>query len=111
MRSKYLQWFAVILIIEIGLLHIITAQKEYDEAAYMGYLCAANFFGSLVAAFGIYHKQLWGWILGLVISVGSIAGYIWSRTLGMPSMNVEEWFSPYGIVSMTLEGVFVLLVL
>lgn len=111
MKSKYLQWFAIVLIIEIGLLHIITAQKEYDEAVYMGYLFAANFFGSLIAAFGIYHKQLWGWILGLVISVGSIAGYIWSRTLGMPSMNVEEWFSPYGIVSMSLEGIFVVLVL
>ena len=38
MKSKFLQWFAIILIIEIGLLHILTAQKEYDEAAYMGYL-------------------------------------------------------------------------
>jgi len=111
MKSKFLQWLAIILIIEIGLLHIITAQKEYDEAAYMGYLFAANFFGSLIAAFGIYHKQLWGWILGFVIAIGSIAGYIWSRTLGMPSMNVEEWFSPYSVVSISLEGIFVLLIL
>jgi hypothetical protein len=111
MKSKLLQWLAILLIVQIGLLHIFTAQKEYDEAAYMGYLFAANFFGALVAAFGIYHKQLWGWILGFVISLGSIAGYIWSRTLGMPSMNVEEWFSPYGIVSMSLEGAFILLVL
>jgi len=111
MKSKFLQWFAIVLILEIGLLHIITAQKEYDEAVYMGYLFAANFFGSLIAAFGIFHKQRWGWMLGFVISIGSIAGYIWSRTIGMPSMNVEEWFSPYGIVSMSLEGVFVLLVL
>jgi len=111
MKSKLLQWLAILFIIQIGLFHIFTAQKEYNEAAYMGYLFAANFFGALLAAFGIYHKQLWGWILGFVISIGSIVGYIWSRTLGMPSMNVEEWFSPYGIVSMSLEGAFILLVL
>ena len=69
----------------------------------MGYLFAANFFGSLIAAFGIYHRQRWGWMLGLVIAAGSIAGYIWSRTFGMPGMNVEEWFAPYGIVSMSVE--------
>ena len=111
MKSKFLHWLAIILILEIGLLHIITAQGEYEEAAYMGYLFAANFFGSLIAALGIYHKQFWGWMLGLVIAAGSIAGYIWSRTLGMPGMNVEEWFTPYGIVSMSLEGAFILLVL
>lgn len=111
MKSKLLQWLAIILIVQIGMLHILTAQKEYEEAAYMGYLFAANFFGTLIAAWGIYHRWLWGWMLGFVISVGSIAGYIWSRTLGMPEMNVEEWFSPYGIVSLSLEGAFILLVL
>jgi hypothetical protein len=110
-ESKFLYWYGIVLILEIGLLHILTAQAEYAEAAYMGYLFAANFFGSLIAAFGIYCKQVWGWVLGLVIALGSIAGYIWSRTLGMPGMNVEEWFSPYGIVSMSIEGAFILLFL
>ncbi len=110
-ESKILYWYGIILILEIGLLHIMTAQGEYEEAAYMGYLFAANFFGSLIAAFGIYHKQFWGWMLGLLIAAGSIAGYIWSRTFGMPEMNVEEWFSPYGLVSMSVETAFVFLVL
>jgi hypothetical protein len=110
-ESKFLNWYGIVLILEIGVLHIITAQGEYEEAAYMGYLFAANFFGSLVAAFGIYHRQFWGWMLGLVIAVGSIAGYAWSRTFGMPQMNVEEWFSPYGIVSISVECIFILLTL
>ncbi len=110
-RSKFLHWFGIVLILATGLLHLMTAQGEYEEAAYMGYLFAANFFGALIAAFGIYHRQIWGWSLGLVIAVGSIAGYAWSRTLGMPGMDVEEWFSPYGIVSLSVEGVFILLFL
>jgi hypothetical protein len=89
------------------LLHLVIAQGEYEEAAYMGYLFAANFFGSLIAAFGIYHRQRWGWWLGLVIAAGSIAGYIWSRTFGMPGMNVEEWLAPYGVVSLSVEAAFI----
>jgi hypothetical protein len=111
MRSKLPGWLAIVLMLEIGLIHIMAAQGEYDEAAYMGYLFAANFLGALIAAFGMYRGRLWGWMLGLLIAVGSMAGYIWSRTLGMPRMNVEEWFSPYGIVSMAAEGLFILLAL
>jgi len=113
MKSKILHWFAIVLILETGLIHIIMAQGEYEMAPYAGYLFAANFFGALVAAFGIYHRQVWGWALGFVISAGSIAAYIWSRTLGMPGMesHVMEWFTPYAVVSKLVEGVFVLLFL
>jgi len=111
MKSKFLHWLAIVLILEIGLLHIMTAQVEYEEAAYMGYLFAANFFAALIAAFGVYHKWFWGWVLGVVIAAGSIAGYIWSRTLGMPDMNVEEWFTPYGVMALSVEGLFILIFL
>jgi hypothetical protein len=111
MKSNVLRWLAISLILEIGLLHIANAQGEYEAAAYMGYLFAANFFGALLAAFGIYYRQFWGWALGWIIAAGSIAGYAWSRTRGWPGMNVEEWFSPYGIVSLSVEGLFLLLAL
>jgi hypothetical protein len=108
MKSKILQWLAIALIVITGLLHLFTAQGEYEEAAYMGYLFVANFFGALLAAFGIYHRRVWGWMLGFAVAAGSIAGYIWSRTLGMPGMEHEEWITPYGVVAMLVEGLFVL---
>jgi len=111
MKSHLIRWLGVLLILETGLLHIMTAQLEYEEAAYMGYLFLANFLGALIAALGIYRKQTWGWVLGLVIAIGSIAGYAWSRTLGMPGMEVEEWFTPYGAVALSIEGAFVILFL
>ena len=108
MKPTFLHWLGIILILEIGLLHIMTAQTEYDEAAYMGYLFAANFFGSIIAALGIYRKQSWAWWLGLVIAIGSITGYSWSRTVGMPGMATEEWIVPYGVVANIVEVLFVL---
>jgi hypothetical protein len=79
----------------------------------LGYLFAANFFGALLVALGIYHQRYWGWALGFVISAGSIGAYIWSRTLGMPGTEAHlgEWFTPYAVVSKLVEGVFVLLFL
>jgi hypothetical protein len=109
MKSKILQWLALVLILETGLLHFVTAQAEFEEAAYLGYLFMANFLAALVAAYGIYRFKAWGWALGAFIAAGSMAGYIWSRTLGMPGMEVEAWVTPYGLVALGVEGLFLLL--
>jgi hypothetical protein len=109
MKTKILQWLAVVLILQTGLIHLLTAQTEYEEAAYLGYLFIANFLAALIAAYGIYRQRRWGWALGLLIAVSSIAAYTWSRTQGMPGMEIEEWFSPFGIVALSVEGIFILL--
>jgi hypothetical protein len=111
MKPRLLHWLAILLILVTGLLHIMTAQAEYEEAAYMGYLFAANFFGSLLAAYAIHRKQVWGWTLGLVIAAGSIGGYMYSRTLGLPGMNVEEWFAPYAVLALSAEVFYILVYL
>ena len=109
MKPKIFQWLAIVLIIEIGLIHLFKAQAEFDEAAYMGFLFAANFLVSVIAALAIHRNLELGWVLGTIVAMGSVAGYIWSRTFGMPGMNIEEWISPYGIASLVLEVGFVYL--
>ncbi len=109
MKKRFLNWLAIVLILETGLLHLMTAQSEYEEAVYMGYLFVGNFVLALIAAYGIYRKELWGWLVGLFVALASIAGYIWSRSLGMPGMEVEEWLMPFGISAMVIEVLFVLL--
>lgn len=112
MRSKTFQWLAIILIVITGYLHLITAGEEYAEARYMGVLFLANFLGALVSAVGILRRKLWwGWVLGVVIAAGSILGYIQSRTVGMPGMEVEEWYDPIGIPAMIAEGLFLVVTL
>lgn len=111
MKSRIFHWLAIILILEVGLIHFVTAQHEYEEAAYVGYLFVLNFTGALLAAYGIYRRGMWGWWLGLAIAAGSIAGYIWSCTLGLPGTEVEEWFLPSGVIALALESLYVLIVL
>jgi hypothetical protein len=110
MKSKLLQGLAILLIIEVGLVHYFSAQHEFEEAALLGYLFMANFVGALVAAYGIYRQKMWGWGLGFAIAAGSLAGYIWSRTAGLPGLEAEAWITPWGLASLIAECLFVLLV-
>jgi hypothetical protein len=106
MKSKLLQALAIVLIIEIGLVHYFTSQHEFEEAAILGYLFIMNFLGALLAAYGIYRRKIWGWGLGLTIALGSLVAYIWSRTSGLPGLEPEAWFSSWGILSLVTESLF-----
>jgi hypothetical protein len=110
MKIKIVRGLAIFLLIEIGLVHYFSAQHEFEEAWILGYLFVANFFGALLAAYGIYRRKRWGWALGLFIALGSLVGYMWSRTTGLPLLPAEEWLYPWGVTSVIAEVLFCLLV-
>jgi hypothetical protein len=105
---KLLQWFAIGFIVVAGLIHLYTTPGELNEDLYLGLLFIANCVGAVVAAYGILRGRRWGWVLGFLVAVGSIGGYVWSRTSGLPGMDVEEWLNPAGIASLLVEGLFVI---
>ena len=107
MKAKIVNWLAILLVLETGLIHMLNAQSEYEEAAYMGYLFVGNFLVAIIAAYGIYRQHKWGWFLGFGLAAASIAGYSWSRTAGMPAMEVEEWLAPWGITALIVETLFI----
>jgi hypothetical protein len=110
MKMKILRGLAIFLILEVGLTHYLSSQHEFEEAWILGYLFLANFLGSLAAAYGIYRRKNWGWALGCLISAGSLAAYVWSRTSGLPGLRAEEWLYPWGVLSVVTEILFCLLV-
>jgi hypothetical protein len=110
MKSKLKQGLAILVILEIGLVHYFSAQHEFEESTLLGFLFIANFLGSLVAAYGIYRRKLWGWGLGSFIALGSLTAYVWSRTTGLPGLEPEEWLSPWGVMSLVSEGLFLAMV-
>jgi hypothetical protein len=111
MKLKMLRVIAIFLIIEVGLVHYFSSQHEFEEAWILGYLFIANFLGSLVAAYGIYRQRDWGRGLGVFIALGSLVGYVWSRSTGLPYLPAEEWLYPWGVTSVISEGLFLLVVL
>lgn len=111
MKNKILRGLAIFLIIEVGLTHYFSADHAYEESWIEGYLFVANFLGALVAAYGIYRRKTWGWILGFTVAGGAMLSYIWSRTSGLPGLPVEEWIDPWGTTAFIVEGLFCLLAL
>ncbi len=110
MKTKILMWLGVILLIITGLVHLYLVQEEFEEAAYIGVLFFLNFLGSFIAAVGVLRGQAWGWLLGLLVTSGSVAAYILSRTAGLPGHPAEEWTVPSGLLSLAAEILFVILV-
>jgi uncharacterized membrane protein YfcA len=96
------------LIVIVGLIHLINSPEDLAEGSYTGLLYLANFVGALTAAIGIYRGRSWGWSLGALVSVGAFAGYVISRTVGLPGLPVEtEWLEPLGVLSLIVEALFV----
>jgi len=107
---RIFSWFGIALIVTTGLIHVMNASDSFQEAAYKGWLFYANGMGALVAAYGIYRgKRSWGWNLGLLIALGSLIGYVASRTVGLPHIPAEPdaWLEPFGVASLIVEGLFV----
>ena len=102
-----LAWAGASLIAAVGLIHLLEAPEELEEATYLGLLFLANFGGAVVAAIGIYRGHKWGWGLGALLAGGAFAGYVISRTLGLPGMPVEVWLEPLGVLSLLVEGLFI----
>jgi hypothetical protein len=106
--SKKVMWAGIVLILVTGMIHLIDAPSSFGDATYKGILFVANGIGAAVAALGIYHgARDWGWGLGLLIAGGALAGYIISRTLGLPGLGPDVWIEPLGIASLIVEAAYV----
>ena len=111
--SERLVGAGISLIVIVGLIHLINSPEDLEEGSYTGLLYLANFFGAILAAIGIYRGRSWGWSLGALVSVGAFAGYVISRTIGLPGLGVEEeWLEPLGVLSLgvlslVVEALFV----
>jgi hypothetical protein len=106
--SERLVGAGISLIVIVGLIHLINSPGDLEEGSYTGLLYLANFVGALAAAVGIYRGERWGWALGLLVAAGAFAGYVVSRTVGLPGLPVEEeWLEPLGVLSLLVEALFV----
>ncbi len=109
-RQTVEKWIGLVLILGIGAIHLIAMPDQFDDAAYKGVLFLINGALAAAAATGIWRSQRWGWPLGLGLSAATAAGYVWSRTVGLPGLPVDpNVFEPLGVASVAGELAFVLL--
>jgi hypothetical protein len=108
--NQHSSWIGISLILAVGIIHLSMVMEEYEEAPYLGIMFVGAGIGSTIAALGIYKQQAgWGWGAGVLIALGSVLGYVISRTIGLPLSGIEPWGPVIGYVSLVLEIIFVVL--
>jgi hypothetical protein len=94
---------AAALLAATGALHLILAPEYVGEKTYIGVLFILGGLTSLGVAARLWnHHDRFTWILGALTTAGMAAGFILSRTTGLPGFHPSDW-ELSGIVSVLLE--------
>lgn len=96
-----------------GLLHLVEMPEYFGEQRYVGVLFGLSVAGAVAAMIGIMRREAWGWSLGTLVAIGCIAGYLLSRTVGLPSFRENSWsafLEPMGLLSLAVEFAFLIVV-
>ena len=111
--SVVLRFFAVVLIMLTGLVHLVIVPEYLTSTPWVGGAFIANFLGALLAGAWIFQDIWIGWILGFLVAAGAFVAYIVSRAVGLPGFTegVGEWFERTGVFSLVVEALFILLFL
>ncbi|MFI5682818.1 hypothetical protein [Streptomyces sp. NPDC051636] len=92
-------------------LHGLLVSDHLEEKFYIGVLFAVGSAVMLGVAAGlvVMKRPLAAWLAGALVSLGMLAGFLLSRTTGLPDGYYEAgWEPPYGALSLLVEGVFTL---
>ncbi|MFE0510058.1 hypothetical protein [Streptomyces sp. NPDC058964] len=92
-------------------LHTLLVPDHLEEMFYIGVLFAVGsaIMLGVAVALAVVKRPLVAWLTGTLVSLGMIVGFALSRTVGLPGGYYEDgWESPYGPLSVLVEGLFVI---
>ncbi|MFF4486223.1 hypothetical protein ACFY0F_06955 [Streptomyces sp. NPDC001544] len=92
-------------------LHTLLVPDHLEEMFYIGVLFAVGsaVMSAVAVALVAMRRPLAAWLTGALVSLGMIVGFALSRTVGLPAGYDESgWETPYGPLSLLVEGLFVL---
>ena len=101
---------AVVGLAGIALIHLLDSIGKYGETRYLFWMYVALMAGSLAVAGALLHvRDRRVWLAAGGLAASAIAGYVLSRTTGLPGAHddVGNWTEPLGLASLFVEGAVV----
>ena len=98
---------AIVGLAGFALIHLLDLPGTFDEQAYKGWLYLGLIAGTLLAAAALIRSSdRRAWLAAALLSLGAMAGYVWSRTIGLPggADDIGNWTEPLGLASLFVEG-------
>lgn len=94
-------------------IHTSELSGKVEETAYLGFGYVLLIAASIVSIVLLAQRDLRGWILGGLTAAATFAGYVLTRTTGLPGAHgdVGNWSETIGVWSLVAEGFVVLLAL
>src|SRR4051794_32090444 len=87
-----------------GALHLLLAPEYLSEKGFVGVLFIVGGLTALAAAVRLWRaSDLASWVMGALICAGMGAGFILSRTTGLPGFHPHDWEAS-GLFSLLVEG-------
>jgi hypothetical protein len=91
----------------IALIHLLDSIGKFKETPYVAWLYVALMVGALVAgALLIVSRSKIGFAAAATLAAAAIAGYVVSRTVGLPNAtdDIGNWTEPLGLAALFVEG-------
>jgi hypothetical protein len=101
---------AVVGLAGVALIHLLELQGKLKEVPYLGVGYIALIVASVVAGALLLHSNSRaGWMLAGGAALGTIAGFVLTRTVGLPQStdDIGNWLEPMGIASLFVEAIVV----
>lgn len=97
----------VVLLAVVALIHLSLVPEHAGQAPYVGGLFLLDGVTSGVSALGVRRDALvWGWVLGALVSLGTLVMYFEVRALGLPNFSEEHLVEHLGVAALVVEGLF-----
>jgi hypothetical protein len=91
----------------IALIHLLDSIGKYHETRYLFWMYVALIAASVATAGAVLvsHRPI-VWSVAAGLAAATIAGYVLSRTTGLPNAtdDVGNWTEPLGLASLFVEG-------
>jgi hypothetical protein len=101
---------AVVGLAGIALIHLLDSIGKYGETRYLFWMYVALMVGSLAVAGALLHRpDRRVWLAAGGLAAGAIAGFVLSRTTGLPAAtgDIGNWTEPLGLAALFVEGAVV----
>jgi len=101
---------AIVGLAAIALIHLLDSIGKYGETRYLFWMYIALMAASLAVAGAVLHfRDRRVWLASGGLAASAIAGYVLSRTTGLPAAHgdVGNWTEPLGLASLFVEGAVV----